>query len=266
MRQGPLTRAELRRALVLNALAHPVNVLVPAAVLVAAVLVGASWLALCAPVCWLALAAVTFFDEREAERVGERLRAARRRDVPGPRADPAGFATVIGARVRAAVAACTSIRAAIAASRSPLADVGEEIDALLAAIEADAVRAQRIHEFLAQESPAALERRVAAEPRGPVREALEAKLTALTRLQQRLDALLAEMDRVVTTLQTVQAEILASEDVERAVEERALASQVSELRDKVRIMSAGLEETFAETRVRGARPPRAGVELDTEGP
>jgi hypothetical protein len=249
---APLTRADLRRALVLNALVHPVNVLVPAGVLAAGLLIGAAWLAIVAVACWLVLVGMTFFDEREAARVGERLRAARRDDAPRARADPAAFAPPIRARVQAAEGACAAIRAAIAASPAALDDVGQEVDALLAAIHSDAGRAQRIHAFLDEEPPAELERRIAQEPRAPVREALEGKLAALTRLHDRLDGLLAEMDHVVATLQTLQAEILSADGVELALEERALASQVSELRAKVRIMSTGLEETFAETRVRGA--------------
>jgi hypothetical protein len=245
----PLSRADLRRALVLNALVHPVNVLVPTGVLVAGVLIGATWLVIVAAVCWLALSAMTFFDEREAARLGERRRAARRPAEPAMRVDPATFAPAIRARVRGAAAACASIREAIAASPTPLADVEQEVQDLLAAIQTDAQRAQRIHEFLAEESPTELERRVAQEPRAQVRTALEAKLAALTRLRVRLDGLLSEMDHVVTTLQIVQAEILAHDGVEHALEQRALASQVSELRDKVRILATGLEETFAETRV-----------------
>jgi hypothetical protein len=224
-------RAELQRALVVNALIHPVNVLVPAGVVVAGVLIGAAWLAIVAVVCWLVLSGVTFFDEREAQRVGERLREAGEPPPPRARADPATLAPAIRRRVRAATAACAGIRSAIAASHAPLADLEQEIEALLAAIHADAIRAQRIHAFLAQEP--------AAEP------------AALTRLSERLDALLAEMDRVVATLQTVQAEILAADGIE--LEQRGLVTQVSELRAKVRIMSTGLEETYA------------GVKLDTEG-
>jgi hypothetical protein len=152
--------------------------------------------------------------------------------------------------VRAAEAACAAIRDAIAASPAALEDVGEEVDALLAAIHADAARAQRIHAFLDEDPPDALEQRIAQEPHAAVRDALQRKLAALTRLHERLDGLLAEMDHVVAVLQTLQAEILSADGAELALEERALASQVSELRAKVRIMSTGLEETFAETRVR----------------
>jgi len=248
MPEAPVSRTELRRALVLNALVHPVNVLVPAAVLVAAAVFGAAWLALVAIACWVVLAGVTFFDEREAKRVGERVRAARR--GAAARIDPAEFSIEIGARVKAANAARAAIHAAIGASRSPLAGLAGEVDALVAAMNADAARAQKIHGFLAAESLPALERRVAQEPRAPVRAALEAKLDAFTRLRKRLDDLLAEMDHVVATLQTVHAEMLAADDLEQADEQGALAGQVSDLRAKVQIMSAGLEETFAETRRR----------------
>lgn len=248
MREAPVSRSELRRALVLNALIAPVNVLVPAGVLVAGAIFGAAWLALVALACWLVLAGVTFFDEREAERVGERVRAARRGAVA--RVDPAEFSIEIGARVKAANAAREAIHAAIASSPSPLAGVAGEVDALLVAMNADAARAQRIHAFLAAESLGALERRINSEGDTPVRQTLEAKLAALKRLRKRLGGLLSEMDNVVATLQTVQAEILAADDLEHAAHDGELADQVSDLRAKVEIMSAGLEESFAETRRR----------------
>ena len=252
MRNAPVSRADLRRALVLNALVHPVNVLVPAGILAAGALAGASWLAIIAVVCWLVLVGMTFFDEREAARVGERLRRARPDAAPEVRADPAAFAPSIRARVLAAVEACSAIRAVIMASPAALDDLGQEVDALVAAIHADAARAQRIHAFLDEEAPIDLERRIAGEPRAGVRTALQAKLVALIRVRDRLDGLLAEMDHVVATLQTLHAEILSGEGIDDVMEGRALASQVSELRANVRIRTAGLEETFAETRVRNA--------------
>jgi hypothetical protein len=252
MPQPPVSRRDLRRALALNALIHPVPGLVAAGVLVAAVLLGAAWLALVAVACWLVLAAMTFFDEREAEKVGERARARRR--SASARADPAQFSLEIGARIKAANAARDAIAAAIASSRSPSSGVTAEVDALLAAMHADAVRAQRIHEFLAGESLPAVERRAEREPRAPVRGALEAKLAALTRLRRRLDDLLAGLDHVVATLQTVQAEILAADELEHAAaEDRALASRVSELRVQVEAMAAGVDEAYAETRAHASR-------------
>jgi hypothetical protein len=194
-----------------NALTKPVNVLVPAGVVVAAALAGAVWLLPVALACWLVLATMTFLDEREAR---------------ASQGDPPALAPAIAERVKAAASARAAIRAAIAESRSPLDDVTGEVDALVAAIEAHAVRAQRIHGFLADEGA------VAADP------------DSLARVRQRLDRLLAEMDQVVGALRTVQAEILASDGIEEA----ALASQVFELRARVQTTSEGLEEAFAETR------------------
>ena len=235
----PLSRDALRRALVVNALTKPLNVLVPTGIAVAGILIGAAWLVAVAIVCWLALVVATFFDGGEAERVG-----ARRRAAPPVPAEPTAFAPPIAVRMRAAITARASIRAAIDGTASPLEDVTAEVDALVGAMQADAVRAQRIHEFLARESPAAIERRMADEPSDAVRAALGAKLDAVNRLQQRLDRLLAELDHVVLTLQTVQAEILATDGLDDAT----LAGRVSDLRENVQVMAAGLEEAFAETR------------------
>ena len=76
-----VTRSDLRRALAVNAVTRPVNVAVPAAVVVAALLLDASWLVAIAVLCFVALAVLTFLDEGEAERVGARI-YARRRDAP----------------------------------------------------------------------------------------------------------------------------------------------------------------------------------------
>jgi hypothetical protein len=248
---APPTRGDLSRALVLNALVRPVNLAVPALVLVAGALVDARWLALVALASWLALACNTFFDEREAERAGERLRE--RREPREPHVDPGAFTPVIGGRVKAALRARVLIDEAIAASGFPLDDVAREVDTLVDAIGAYAVRADRIHSYLlSEESPETLERRIAQESHEGVRGALEAKLAALARLRQRLDGLKSEMDHVVATLQTVQAEILAAEGAERGFEERALAGQVSELRERVELFSAGLDEAFADTRAQRA--------------
>lgn len=112
-----------------------------------------------------------------------------------------------------------SIRRAIEASALPLDDITHEVDALVVALQGHAARAQRILEFLAEETPDELRERV----------------------RRRLTRLLEEMDHVVTTLQTVHAEILVTDGLEQG----ALAGQLSELRAKVQTVSAGLEEAFA---------------------
>jgi hypothetical protein len=174
----PATRRELQRALALNAATKPVNVVVPAAVVVAGLLAGATWLLAVAFVTWLALLVATFFDEREARAVGERARAARR--APAPELT----APALTRRWEAVLAA----RAAIARDSSPLLP---EVDSLVAALRPTFEQAQRIHDALATG------------PRG-----------GRERLQARLEHLLDEIEKVVSTLETVHAELLVSDGLE----------------------------------------------------
>jgi hypothetical protein len=225
------SRGELGRRLAVNALTKPLNVAVPAAIVVAGLLVGASWLIGVAAVCWLALVAGTFFDEREARAVGERAREDRRAP-PAVVTDRPAFAAEIERRVRAAVSARAAIRAAIEESDVPHEDVTEEVDALLAAMQDDAVRAQRIHQFLAEVPPEQIDPQTR------------------QRVQGRLDRLLEELDRIVATLQTVRAEILVSDGLAGHGE---LTARLSELRVNVQLVSAGLEDAFE------------GVRRDTKG-
>ena len=245
MRARLVSRSDLRRALVVNALASPVNVLVPTGVLIAGVLLSAWWLAAIAFVTWIALALHTFFDERTARRVGARVHAGARAQGAKPSVNPGELTPLIAGRVKAAIGAREAIHRAIADAPFAFSDVRHEVDELVAVMEADAVRAQRIWQFLAgQESATSLERRIAAEENAPVRAALESKQRAFTRLRDRLSGLMGEIDQVVATLQTVQAEIFAADELE----EQAIAGQVSELRERVQFVAAGLEEAYAETR------------------
>jgi hypothetical protein len=224
-----------RRAAIPHAATQPVNVLVPTVVVVAAAFLGALWLLPVALACWLALSAMTLADER---------RGLRGDDAPAP----GELGPAIRKRVRDAMAAGAAVQAATAASPSPLEDVCAEVDLLVAAVRTDAARAQRIHEFLSRESPDALRRRLAGEPRADLRAALEAKLSALDRLQGQLDDALAGMDQVIATVQTVHAEILAADGLLRQPERDEMAGQVSELRMRVQTRAEGLEEVFGETR------------------
>jgi hypothetical protein len=200
----------------LDALTTPANVLVPAAVLAAGAFTGIVWLFAAALVCWLALSGLTLREACEA-----------------PRAE---LAPEIRARLRAARATGDAVKA----SGWPALDA--EVDALVAALEDHAQSAQRIHAFLAERPRRELERRIARHPGSPV--ALCRQLSALDRLQARLDDLLDEMDGATAALDTLHAEVLAA----GAVDSRTAARRVAELRASVELISDGLEEAFAETR------------------
>ena len=234
MARPPDTREELRRALVVNALTKPVNILVPALVVVAASLLGAGLLIAVALICWLGLAFVTFFDEDEAALVGRRRRATARATRPpaAPVAEPS--TPVIAQRVRRAHAAADAVQEAVRESELPLADVTGEVDALVTLIERNAARADRMHRFLAEHPlPAA---------------APEEQRRAVARLEARHRELLGEIDRAASALDTVHAEVLAADGLAELGARQALAGRVADLQTKVRVVSAGLDDAFEETR------------------
>jgi hypothetical protein len=233
----PDTREDLRRALVVNALTKPLNLLVPALVVVAGSLLGASLLIAVALVCWLGLALVTFFDEDEAALVGRRRRAAARVDgSSGAPAEPvaAPRTPAIAHRVEHAHAAADAVREAVRESALPLDDVTGEVDALVALIERDAARADRMHRYLAEHPLAA--------------GAPEAQRRAQARLEERHRELLAEIDRAASALDTVHAEVLAADGLAELEARQALAGRVADLQTRVRVVSAGLDDAFEETR------------------
>jgi hypothetical protein len=259
-----VTRSDLRRALAANAVTRPVNVAVPAAVVVAAILLDAAWLVAIAVVCFVALAGLTFLDEREAERVGAQLYARRREvapAVPAPTDDPE-LAPEIADRIDAARAAQADIERAIADGDLPADDIRDEVDELLTALMPIAVRADRVADYLTAHPARAVEARIATLREAPAAgdssrartiTALEDQLRAIRRLETQHAGLLDEMDHVVASLEALHAEVVtlgAADDEWRRAD---VAGQVRALREGVQVLSGGMDEAYAETRSAGAR-------------
>jgi hypothetical protein len=261
-----VTREHLGRALAVNALTKPVNVAVPAAVVVAGAVLGTVWLMVVAVACYAALAAITFFDDREAERVGQRLYSARADDAPLPRIDPATLAAPIRQRVEAALSAQASIDEALTASDASLDNVASEVDELVSGMNTIAARADRVHDYLERCDPGALRRRIATlrsvqapdDTQLQTQAALEGQLETVERLRRHLDRFLAEMDHVVASLEAMHAEVVSISAVGEEARQVALASQVRELRDEVGAVSEGVHEAYAETQVGVRRPAAPG--------
>src|SRR3954454_24987141 len=97
-----VTRTDLRRGLVVNALTKPINVVVPAAVAVAALLIGVTWLIAVAVVVYAVLAVLTFFDEDEAEKVGKQAYGDRGGASKEKRVDVRTLAAPIARQVQSA--------------------------------------------------------------------------------------------------------------------------------------------------------------------
>src|SRR3954470_7628284 len=149
-----VTRGALARRLAVNAATKPLNVAVLGGLIVVGialnlfVVVGAI-----AIVAYLVLVALTFFDADEAERVGAELSAGRR----GPPVAALDLGTLeprIAALVQQARETATGIREAIAQADHPFDDVATDVDALVAAMDTSARRAQLISSTLAEQARA----------------------------------------------------------------------------------------------------------------
>jgi hypothetical protein len=249
-----ITRTDLRRALAVNALTKPVNVLVPAAVAVAAVIIDAWWLWVVAVVVFAVLCAQTFFDEDEAERVGERTYAG---DLPAGRpVDSRKLAPPIRAQLDAALSEQKRIRDAIDAAALPFADLGVEVTALVREMERTAARAQLVYEYLAGLHPDRIEARMrelrAAQGSGPddpartTADALEEQLAAYRDMRRQVERYFAEMEQTVAALSTIHAQIVRMGVTADAGGEEELTGRVRDLRGKVTALTEGIGEAYEE--------------------
>jgi hypothetical protein len=246
-RRELVTRSDLRRALVVNAVTKPLNVAVPAGVLIAGLLLGTGWLIPVAVAVYVVLVALTFFDEKEAERVGER--AYRAGQGEASRIDVRDMAPPIAGQVRAARACAQRIDETITRSDVPFSEVDGEVQGLVSAIEAIAQRADRIYQYLATQDVPALDRRLAqlqgqGGAAGPVWNALHEQRTALVELQAQLDRFYAQIEHMNASLNTVNAQLVRMSVASAEADESQLADHVRGMRDQVDALSAGMKEAY----------------------
>jgi hypothetical protein len=261
----PLSRAAYNRLLIANAATKPVpNVLVPAAIAGAGLLIALPWPALLvALVAYMALAVITYFDEDEADRVLKEERARRRgRLERRQRANLDDLAPPIAERVRAALDREARIGDAVERAELPFEEVSTEVDGLVRAMEGTAGRAQLIHDYLAEQRPEAIEARLAELRAGgaeddPGRrrlvEALSEQLAAVQGLQAQLRRFFDEMEHLVVSLDTVHGQIVAAGASAEDAAQRELAGQVRDLRREVGALAEGMREAYADA---GAAPAR----------
>ena len=249
-RKELVTRTDLRRALVVNAVTKPVNVAVPAAVVVAGLALGVSWLIVVAAVVYVLLSALTFFDEGEAERVGARTYGDRRGGGQAKRLDTRRLAAPIAAQVQAARACEARIEDTIGRSDSSLAEVGGEVDSLVRAVEQIAQRAQRIYDYLATQDVDAIEARLrqlrgSEDPaaRSTI-DALREQRDALAELQAQLTRFYTRIEQLVASLGTVNSQLVRMSVASEEVDEHELSEQVRGLREQVGALDAGMREAY----------------------
>jgi chaperonin cofactor prefoldin len=256
-----VTRGALARRLAVNAATKPLNVAVLGGliavgiVLNLVVVVGAI-----AIVAYLVLVALTFFDAEEAERIGNELYAGRRggRDGTAPALDVGTLEPRIAALVQQARETAAGIRDAIAQADHPFDDVAADVDALVAAMDTSARRAQLISSTLAGQARAGQDiaglDRTIADLRGRADDAdvralvgdLEAQRDATARLQERLERFEVGMQRICASLGLLRTRLVEMSASEEEAAQRELARQSRELRERTDLLAEAMAEVFAD--------------------
>jgi chromosome segregation ATPase len=249
MPERPYSRGQLNRALVANALLSPFNVVLLAGVLAAGIALGVFLLVVpVAVVAYGIAAARTYFDEDEASKVLERERARRRKALERGRLDPGSLAEPIAGLVTAARQREERIRDAIARAELPYAEVSEEVDRFIQAIETTAARAQLLYEALSETPPPLVERRLAEVKGDPAKAelagALEHQLAVLRRMEGQLQRFYDELERLLVELDTVRGNLVSVSASTEAANQQRLAAEVRELRDEVGALAEGMSEAY----------------------
>jgi chromosome segregation ATPase len=248
----PYSRAEFNRALIANALLDPFNV-----VLLAGILIAGLALDLLLPLLPVAIvvygiaAARTYFDVDEAGKVLERERSRRRERLEAGRLDPRGLAEPIAELLVAAGQRERRIRDAIERAELPYAEVSQEVDRFIRAMEDGGRRAQLLYEALAETPPAWVDKRlgqVRGDPeRAELASALETQLSVLRRMEVQLQRFYDEMERVLVELDTVRGNLVSVSASTEAANQQRLAGEVRALREEVGAVAAGMSEIYEET-------------------
>jgi hypothetical protein len=251
-----VTRGALARRLALNAATKPLNVGVLAVLVVAGIalhlviLVGAI-----AIVAYVVLVALTFFDTEEAKRVADEVYGERR---PAATLDVGALDPRIAAPVRQARDTAAAIRDAIAQAEHPFDDVVGDVDALVAAMDTSARRAQLIASTLDQQARGdqdaeSLARTIARlrdrthdpEVRALIAD-LEAQRDATVRLQEKLERFEVGMQRICASLGLLRTRLVEMSASEEEAAQRELARQSRELRERTDLLAESMAEVFGD--------------------
>jgi chromosome segregation ATPase len=254
-----VNRGALARRLAVNAATKPLNVAVLGALVVVGIVLDlVVVVGVIAVVAYLVLVALTFFDAEEAERVGNELRGGRRAASTAPALDVATLEPRIAALVQQARETAAGIREAIAQADHPFDDVASDVDALVAAMDTSARRAQLISTTLAGQARAGqdvagLERTIA-DLRGRAEDAdvrallsdLEAQRDATARLEDRLERFEVGMRRICASLGLLRTRLVEMSASEEEAAQRELARQSRELRERTDLLAEAMAEVFAD--------------------
>ena len=245
----PYSRGDYNRALILNALTQPFNVVLLAAIAIAGLLLNALLPVLAVGLVVYGIAcARTYFDEDEAGKVLERERAGRREKLEAGRLDTRTLAEPIAGLVSEGRRREGRIRDAIERAELPYEEVSHEVDGFIRAMDDGARRAQLLYEALAETPPAWVEQRL-----GQVRDdpsktelvaALESQLAVQRKMEKQLQRFYDEMERVLVDLDTVRGNLVSASASTEAANQQRLAGDVRALREEVGAVAAGMSEAY----------------------
>jgi len=247
----PVTRGDLRRELAVNAALKPLNIAAPAVVVVIGLVLGVPVIAVpVAVLLYVVLGLQTFFDSREAEKVGRAAYAEARPRRPA--LDASTLAPEIGRPLEQARATAAAIRRAVAEADQPLDDVVAEVDGLVTAMETSARRAQLIASTLAEgQGVRAIDRDIARrssstdpDVQALVRD-LQAQRASVVRLQDKLDRFQVGMERICASLALLRTSVAEMSASEEEAAQRDLTAQARELRERTQLLAKSMEETFS---------------------
>jgi hypothetical protein len=247
----PYGRGEFNRALIANALLSPFNVLLLAGVLVAGLVLDLFLPLLPVAVVVYGIAAArTYLDEDEANKVLERERKQRRKEIEKGRLNTASLAPPIRAMLEGALQRERTISDAISRAQLPYEEVSAEVERFVRAMEDSAGRAQLLYEGLVETPPPQVEQRLAQVKGDPSKaeltQALESQMTVLRRMELQLQRFYSEMERVLVELDTVRGNIVSVSASTESANQQRLAADVRGLREEVGAVAEGMSEAYEE--------------------
>lgn len=252
-----VTRGSLQRELVVNAVTKPLAIAVAAAVAVAAFVIGTPWLLAVAAALYLGLAAATFFDADEAERVGN---AAYKRAgaLTGPtRALPSGLAPEIASLLERARAEEWRIFETVSESELTFEGVMTEVGGLTTEMGRIAGRAQSIWKYLSEQRPEDAESRLrelreapettpeATRARERAADALQDQLRLGETMEAELGRFTAEMEHLIASLGIVHGQLVRMSVANDTHLQEDVARELRDLRDRVGTFAEGMREAVA---------------------
>jgi hypothetical protein len=259
---GPLEAGQpgRRSALIANALLHPFNIVLLAAMLIAGSAFGAlHYVVPAAVVIYLAAVAFTYVDKEQQSQVAQRERAKQRRQVDKPkkRLDPSVFAPPIADLLIQALDREKRIRAAIERAERPYSEVSAEVDTFLTTIRQVAGRADLLYEELKDAPPGDIETRLAGlRRREPGKRDLIGALTRQLDVQRTMETQLQrfyeQMEQTLVELDLVRSRVISASASGEGTSEESLAADVRSLRDDMGEVGAGMAAAYEQMAVYAA--------------